>query len=270
MGSQQILTTDNEEFSSSLHNGILVIREKRHIFHLTQDVKDIFSLYDYIDSVLSSKACKALVMFARSEQSLHIEHSRFLSRILSGEIEHSRFVSRTLSGDHEIPYLDRFLNVVNKFILSLSTLNCMTVFAGQGTVSLFSLNTGLAYDYRIVAEDTVFENLNLDIGLVTKGSGYYLPRLIGIRKATEVLQWKSFPAEDALQLGLVDLIVPESRLEEETMQLVSGEEARLSSTLLGIRKLFKCDIKELERSLELEDDLIKELIKSERLRRRSA
>ena len=43
--------------------------------------------------------------------------------------------------------------------------------------------------------------------------------------------------------------------------------ARLSSTLLDIRKLFKCDIKELNRSLELEDDLIKERLKSEEFRR---
>jgi len=269
MKTQKIITMDNEQFSAFLDNGILVIREKRHIFHLAQDVSEIFSLYDYLDSVLSSKAYKALAMFARSEESLRIEHSRFLSRILSGDIGDGRFLSsRTFSGDREIPYLDRFLNLVNKYILSLSTLNCMTVFAGQGTVSLFYLNTGLAYDYRIVAEDTVFENLNLDLGLVTKGSGYFLPRLLGIRKATEVLQWKSFSAEDALQLGLVDQIVPVSRLEEATMQLVSGNEAQqLSSTLLGIRKLFRCDIKELERSLELEDNLIKERLNSEDFRR---
>ena len=78
-----------------------------------------------------------------------------------------------------------------------------------------------------------------------------------------MLQRKSFSAEDALQLGLVDLIVPASRLEEETMQFVSGNMARLSSTLPDIRKLFKCDIKELHRSLELEDDFIKERLKSE-------
>jgi 2-(1,2-epoxy-1,2-dihydrophenyl)acetyl-CoA isomerase len=254
MRTQEILTTDNEQFSSCLDNEILVIREKRHIFHLTQDAVSIFSLYDYMESVLSSNAYKALVMFARSEQDLYAEHSRFLSRILSGLLE-----------DH---CLDRFLNVVNQFILSIPTLNCMTVFAGQGTISLFYLSTGLAYDYRIIAEDTVFENPNLDIGLVTKGTGYFLPRLLGIRKATEVLQWKRFSAEDAFRLGLVDRIVPASRLEEETMRLVSGNDAHLYSTLLGIRKLFKCDIKELRRSLELEDDLIKERLKSEELRRK--
>ena len=254
MRTEKILATDNEQFSSFLDNEILVIREKQHIFHFTRGVREIFSLYDYMDAVLSSKTYKALVMFARNEQNLHTDYNYFLSTIFSG--------------DQETNYLDRFLNVVNRFILSLSTLNRMTIFAGQGTVSLFCLNTGLAYDYRIVAEDTVFENPDLDIGLVTKGSGYFLPRLLGIRKATEVLQWKSFSAEDAFQLGLVDLIVPASRLEEEALKFVSGRQTHLSSTLLNIRKLFKCDIKELKRSLELEDDLIRERLKSEELRRK--
>lgn len=253
MEAQKILTTDNEQFSSFLDNEILVIREKQHIFHLTKDIRDIFSLYDYMNSVLSSRAYKALVMFAHAEQSLHIEHRGFLSKILSENWERLN--------------LDRFLNEVNKLILILPTVPRMTVFAGQGTISLFYLNIGLAFDYRIVAEDTVFENLNLDIGLVTKGSGYFLPRLLGIRKATEVLLRKSFSAEDALQLGLVDRIVPVSRLEDETMQFVSENQAHLSSTLQDIRKLFKCDIEELQRSLELEDNLIKDRLKSEEFRR---
>jgi enoyl-CoA hydratase/carnithine racemase len=130
-----------------------------------------------MNSVLASKAFNALVMFARPEQSARAEHSRFLSEVLS-------------SGRENLDP-DRFLNVVNRYFLTLSTLNCMMVFAGQGPISLFYLNTGLAYDYRIVAEDTVFENLNLDVGLITKGSGYFLPRLLGVRKATEVLQWKT-------------------------------------------------------------------------------
>lgn len=249
MESQQRLTTDKEAFSSSLHNGILVIREKRHIFHITEGVKEILSLYDYIGSVLSNKAYKALVMCARSEPSLHKEHRSFLSKILAG--------------DPKTPYLDRFLNVANKYILSLSALNCTTVFAGQGTLSLFCLNTGLAYEYRIVADNAVFENLDLALGLVTKGSGYLMPRLLGIRKATEVLQQKRITAEDALQLGLVDQVVPVERLEEETMRIASRSATRLSPTLLDIRKLLKCDIGDLERSLKLEDVLIKERMNSQ-------
>ncbi len=253
MKTKERLATDNDYFSSSLDKGILVVRQKRHILHVTQDLDHIFSLYDYMDSVLSSKSYRAFVMLARFEQSACTVYNRFLSKILSG----------SRAGDD----FYRFVNVVNRLILTISTLNCMTVFAGQGIISLFYLNIGLAHDYRIVTEDTVFENLNSDIGLITKGSGYFLPRLLGIRKATEVLQRKSFPAEDALQLGLVDRIVPASKLEEETVQAVLRDSVRSSSTLLGIRKLFKCDTKELKRSLELEDDLIKERLNSAEFRK---
>ncbi|MGA2400681.1 MAG: enoyl-CoA hydratase/isomerase family protein [Syntrophobacteraceae bacterium] len=248
MATQKSLTTDNDLFSSSLENDVLVIRQKQHIRHVTQDINDIFSFYDYLDLMLSSKSYKVLVMFARPEQREHLEHSRFLCKVLSTDWENT--------------HMYRLINVVNRFILTLSRLNYMTVYAGQGKVSLFHLNLSLAYDYRLVADDTVFENLNAGIGLITKGSGYFLPRVLGIRKATEVLQWMSFSAEDALQLGLVDRIVPAPKLEEETMQFVRANLADSASTLLGIRKLLKCDIKELKRSLELEDQLIKERLRS--------
>jgi 2-(1,2-epoxy-1,2-dihydrophenyl)acetyl-CoA isomerase len=103
---------------------------------------------------------------------------------------------------------------------------------------MFHLNLSLAYDYRIVGDDTVFENPGADIGMITKGSGYLLPRLIGVRKATEVLQWKTFCADDALDLGLIDQIVPASKLEEETMQFVAANLGASASIFLDIRKLF--------------------------------
>ncbi len=252
MTTQKSVTTDNELFSSSLEKDVLVIRQKQHVQHVTEDLNDIFSFYGYLDLILTSKSYKVLVMFAHPEQHEHLEHGRFLCKVLS-------------TGWENI-YMDRLMNVVNRFILTLSRLNCITVYAGQGTVSLFHLNLGLAYDYRLVADDTVFENLNADIGLLTKGSGYFLPRILGVRKATEVLQWKSFSAEEALQLGLVDRIVPAPKLEEETMRFVTANLGDQASNLLGIRKLLKCDIKELKRSLELEDQLIKERLRSAEFR----
>jgi len=248
MTAQKSFTTDTDLLSSSLENDVLVIRQKQHIETLTSDISTIYSFYEYLESVLSSKSYKATVMFACPDKDAYIQYSMFLSKALSARNDNL--------------LMDRLTNVVNHLIRTLSRLNTIAVYAGRGTVSMFHLNLGLAYDYRIVADDTVFENAGAGIGMITKGSGYFLPRLLGVRKATEVLQWKTFYAEDALDLGLIDRIVPVSKLEEETMQFVAANLEASVSTLLGIRKLFKCDPKELQRSLELEDQLIKERLKS--------
>jgi 2-(1,2-epoxy-1,2-dihydrophenyl)acetyl-CoA isomerase len=252
MTTHKFLTSKNKLLSISQQNDVLIIRQKQHIKTLTQDIDAIFSFYEYLESVLSSKSYKTMVMFARPDKDEYIEYYRFLYKALSpnGVDDH---------------LIDRLLNLANFVIRTLSTLDRITVFAGQGTVSMFHLNISLAFDYRIVADDTVFENPGADIGMITKGSGYLLPRLVGVRKATEVLQRKTFCAEDALALGLIDRIVPVSKLEEETMQFVAAN--LKASIFLDARKLFKCDVKELERSLELEDRLIKEHLKSSDFRK---
>ncbi len=248
MTPQNKLTTDNDFLSSSLENDVLVIRQKQHLKVLTRDINAIYSFYGYQQSILSSKSYRAMVMYACPDEDEYVEYSMFLCRALSARKDY-------LS-------IDRLTNLVNQLICTISRLNVITVYAGRGTVSMFHLNLALAYDYRIVADDVVFENPGAGIGMITKGSGYFLPRLLGVGKATEVLQWKTFSAEDALHLGLVDRIVPASKLEEETMQFVASSSEASLSNLLGSRKLFKCDAKELQRSLELEDQLIKERLKS--------
>ncbi len=248
MITKKSLTTDSDLLSSSLENDVLVIRQKQHVKTLTHDIDAIYSFYEYLESILSSKSYKAMVMFACPDNYEYIEYCMFLSKALSAK--------------NDYLLMDRLVNVVNHLIRKLSTLNGITVYAGRGTVSMFHLNISLAYDYRIVADDTVFENPGAGIGMITKGSGYFLPRLLGVRKATQVLQWKTFYAEDALDLALIDRIVPVSKLEEETMQFVAANLEASVSNLLDIRKLFKCDPKELQRSLELEDQLIKERLKS--------
>jgi 2-(1,2-epoxy-1,2-dihydrophenyl)acetyl-CoA isomerase len=238
------LTTDNDLFSSKLEGDVLVIREKQHIQNMTYDIKAVFTFYDYLEGMLKSRAFKGLAVFSHDDESDLREHGSFLYKALSE------------NADGKV--MSRLANVVNRLIITLSSLNAVTVYAGRGKLSLFHLNLGLACDCRIMAEDAVFENPNVDIGIITKGSGYFLPRLLGVRKATEVLQWKSFSAEDALQLGLLDRIVPAAELEEETMRLLAGNMAGSAATLLGIRKLLKCDLDGLQRSLELEDQLIKD------------
>jgi hypothetical protein len=87
MKNKEMLNKENDYFSSSLENGVLVVRQKQHILYLTQELGDSFSLYDYMDSLLSNKSYKAFVMFVRSQQISQIEYSCFLSKVLSGKWE---------------------------------------------------------------------------------------------------------------------------------------------------------------------------------------
>jgi len=76
----------------------------------------------------------------------------------------------------------------------------------------------LACDLRIASDRARFCSTVVRIGLAPGGGGaYYLPRLIGISRALELLlTGKELNAQEALELGIVDRIVPAARLHEET------------------------------------------------------
>ena len=252
MPASRTLITDNELFSCTQDDSILVLRQKRHIHSITDNIDDIFSFYQYLDQILTSRTYKGLLMLsARNPQAWR---------------DHKNFWCNVLNSKRRSPHLDRYINIVNTLFLTLSKLGALTVYAGSGSVSLFHLNLALTADYRLVAADTVFENLDAGLGVVTKGSGYYLPRLLGVRKAAEVLQWRSFTAEEALEMGLVDRVVDTERLEEAALAFLRDSLGRTATTLLAVRKLLKCDLAELQRTLELEDRLIKERFDSEDFR----
>ena len=69
---QKGFTSVDNLLSTSLENDVLVIRQKQHIKTLTVDVRAIFSFYEYLETILLRKSCKALVMFARPDQDEYI------------------------------------------------------------------------------------------------------------------------------------------------------------------------------------------------------
>ncbi len=76
----------------------------------------------------------------------------------------------------------------------------------------------LACDLRIASERATFCSTVVRIGLAPGGGGgYYLPRLIGIGKALEVLlTGKILTAKEAFQTGIINRVVPADQLSRET------------------------------------------------------
>jgi 2-(1,2-epoxy-1,2-dihydrophenyl)acetyl-CoA isomerase len=120
------------------------------------------------------------------------------------------------------------------------------------------MNISLACDYRIIGDNTFFQNPYLNLGLVPKGGGaFFLSRLLGYSKASELLLAdKDITAEEALRLGIVDKVVPSVELNEAALEIAKDFARKPVGSVSGIKKLLSRCLKELEDCLECENQVL--------------
>ena len=100
------------------------------------------------------------------------------------------------------------------------------------------LGLAIASDLRIAVNTARFCTPFTAIGLAgcDMSAGYFLPRLVGLGKATEMMMTARFvDAEEAERIGLVQRLVEPEDLEKETLKL-AGRLAALSPIALGWTK----------------------------------
>ncbi len=116
---------------------------------------------------------------------------------------------------------------LNPLIKSLHEMEKPVIAAVNGVAAGAGCNLALACDLVVAAESAVFYQAFVKIGLVPDAGGsYFLPRLVGPRKAMEmVLLGEKIGAADALRLGLINKTAPDEDLVSEVGYLA----ARLSS-----------------------------------------
>jgi enoyl-CoA hydratase/carnithine racemase len=128
----------------------------------------------------------------------------------------------------------------------------------SGQVIPMFLNFSLACDYRIVSEDTLFQNPCIELGLIPKGGGaFFLPRIVGLRKAYEILlSIEDLPASQALQLGIVDEVVAKEQLESAALKAADCFCGYPANSVSGIKRLLNYSRNELGDYLEFENQVL--------------
>ena len=119
----------------------------------------------------------------------------------------------------------------------------------RGAAAGFGLSLVMACDLVIAAEDAFFTLAYVHIGTTPDGGGtYFLPRLVGQKKALEIA-WLGdrFDARAARNLGIVNWVVPVANLELETGKLAKRLAAGPTAVYGRTKRLIQ---QSLDQSLE--------------------
>ncbi|MEX0968352.1 MAG: enoyl-CoA hydratase-related protein [Bacteroidia bacterium] len=113
----------------------------------------------------------------------------------------------------------------------------------------------LACDYVVAVDSASLIEVFVNVGLVLdSGSSYFLPRALGSLKAFELATTgRKVKADEALQLGLINEMVPAEKL-DEAVQKIASYYAAAPTKAIGLMKamLNKSTYSDLETMLEYE------------------
>ncbi len=122
----------------------------------------------------------------------------------------------------------------------------------------------LPFDIRIASEDASFSFPFTKLGILPGlGSSYFLPALVGVSKAKElVLTGSTIDAHEALKIGLINKVVSHNDL-EDTLNSVSQEITKSNQKINSLAKrMFNKELNEdLDLVIQREREFTKEAIK---------
>jgi enoyl-CoA hydratase/carnithine racemase len=100
---------------------------------------------------------------------------------------------------------------IHRVALALEDLDKPVIAAMQGPAVGAGLDMALMCDMRIVSETARFSEGYVKVGLIPGDGGcYWLPRIVGLPKALELLlSGEVIDAVEALRIGLVNKVVPD-------------------------------------------------------------
>jgi 2-(1,2-epoxy-1,2-dihydrophenyl)acetyl-CoA isomerase len=132
--------------------------------------------------------------------------------------------------------------------------------AGGGGMSL-----ALAGDIVLASESARFTMAYTRVGLTPDGSSTYtLPRLIGVRRAMELmLTNRTVTAGEAEQLGLITRAVPDNELKQQAEAMVQELAQGATRAFGGVKRLlYSSAISSLAEQMELETESIAEMART--------
>jgi len=240
------LNEECEFFTAEGLDEVIILRLKENLLFRATDLNARDKVLNYFDQVSITDSIKVVVIMSSPEVKGSEEYFDFYHRVLSSKLY-----------DKDV---HRLHNVFTQIILRIVDLNKIVVHANSGRVISLFLNFSLACDYRIIADNTVFQNPYYKLGLVPIGGGaFFLSRRLGRSKALEILlSDRDITADEAMKIGIADKVVAQDKLEKAALDTARRFAQKPGRSLAGLKKLINYSMIDLKDYMAVE---YKELIK---------
>jgi 2-(1,2-epoxy-1,2-dihydrophenyl)acetyl-CoA isomerase len=158
-------------------------------------------------------------------------------------------------GDQTRTKLKEFADQLHKAISIFARMDAPLVIAVNGVAAGAGFSLCMTGDYVIAADSAKFMMAYTKAGLSPDGSStYFLPRLVGMRKAQELaLANRALSAQEAADWGLITRVVSDEKLEHEALAICRSLAQGPRHAQSVVKKLLFCSLRNgLEEQMEIE------------------
>jgi len=182
-------------------------------------------LRDFLTDVEHDRAVGAVVIRGAGEH--------FMS---GGDVKNFSTLA-AMDGEERRTMFEARIHRLHPVIFTLRRLRQPVIASIRGAAAGFGMSLAMACDLAIAGDDAFFSLAYVRIGTSPDGSGtYFLPRTVGMKRAMAIaLLGERFDAQTALDMGLINRIVPAAELEAETAKL-AGRLAKGPTHAIGNTK----------------------------------
>jgi len=152
-------------------------------------------------------------------------------------------------------FLNEPLKALHDVILLIRETPIPFIAAVNGVCAGAGTNFALACDIVFADENASFNEAFVKIGLSPDcGGSFFLPRAVGEKIAAELfMTGDAVPAERALQIGMINRVVPAEGLQSETMKMATKLSNSPTVSIGGIKRMINATFSnDLRTQLDLE------------------
>jgi len=166
-------------------------------------------------------------------------------------------------------FFDEPLRLLNDAIVLIRETPVPFIAAVNGVASGGGCNLALACDLVIAAESAKFNQAFIKIGLTPDcGGTFMLPRLVGWKRATELLfTGELVGARAAAEMGMINSVAPDDELMSRAMAMAEKLAQAPTAAIAEIKKLLEASTKndlrsqlDLERETQIESGKTKDFV----------